>query len=99
MSGIFQQARSFATRPNARFTRSRGVVDSTKSSRPSGRPPLQGTRYVPKTGRKFVVSPTPEAAAAISGRFARGIAYALGVVPGQARTTGPAYDGAGYAEE
>ena len=99
MSGIFQQARSFATRPNARDTRSRGVVDSTKLDRTGRHPPLGKLRYPPETRLKFVVSPTPHPMTGLTGRPARGIAYAYGVAAVRTRVSRLVDDGVGHAEE
>ena len=59
MSGIFQQARSFATKPTNPGAGLVGVVDSTKLDRTGRHPPLGRLRFPPETRLKFVVSPTP----------------------------------------
>jgi hypothetical protein len=99
MSGIFQQARSFATKQTSRGAGLRGVVDSTKLDRTGRHPPLGKLRYPPETRLKFVVSPTPDPMAGLTGRPARGIAYAYGVAADRTRTSRLVDEGVGHAED
>lgn len=99
MSGIFQQARSFATKPTNPGAGLVGVVDSTKLDRTGRHPPLGKLRFPPKTGLKFVVSPTPHPMTGLTGRPARGIAYAYGVAAVRTRVSRLDDDGVGHAEE
>ena len=99
MSGIFQQARSFATTHNSAGAGLLGVVDSTKLDRTGWHPPLGRLRFPPETRLKFVVSPTPDPTADLTGRPARGIAYAYGVAAVGTRASRLVDDGVGHAEE
>lgn len=99
MSGIFQQARSFATKPTSPGAGLVGVVDSTKLDRIGRHPPLGRLCFPPETRLKFVVSPTPHPMTGLTGRPARGIAYAYGVAAVRTRVSRLVDDGVGHAEE
>jgi len=99
MSGIFQQARSFATTPSGQAgAPTKGVVDNTKSDGATGPLPCTGMSLPPKCGAEFVVSTTPGAAASLNRWRARGIAYARCLGAAEVQSLRPVINGAFHAE-
>jgi len=99
MSGIFQQARSFATTPSGQAgAPTKGVVDNTKSDGATGPLPCTGMSLPPKCGAEFVVSTTPGAVASLNRRRARGIGYARRLGAAEVQFLRPVRNGACHAQ-